>query len=225
MSSNGILGSGYNSSWLPVGGAIGALGGMFGTDKPSFHNPADAANPWMDKIPDELKQYLMPYINQGQNAYAGLNNTYSSMMNDPSGVLSKIGAGYKESPGYQFALKQAMLAGNNSAAAGGMLGSPQNQYMNAETAQGLASKDYDTYLNHALDVFGGGMKGQQGFYDTGFKASGDISEMLSQALMKRAEYASRGAESQNNYEAGRQKQQADMWGGIGGAASLLGYLF
>jgi len=47
--------------------------------------------------------------------------------NDPDGLYSKLGQGYKESPGYQFKLKQAMMAGDNAAAAGGMAGTPQHQ--------------------------------------------------------------------------------------------------
>jgi hypothetical protein len=200
-------GGGYGAP--AAAGVGGVLSSMFG----NYTNPADAAMQYLNQIPQELRQFLMPYIKRGNDAYAGLNNNYNSMMNDPSSVYNKIASGYKQSPGYQFALKQAMQAGNNSAAAGGMLGTPQNQYMNADVAEGLASRDFENYFGHSMDLFQGGLKGQQGFYNQGFEGSKDIAQALAQALMSQASFAGRGAEADN-------QRESDFWSGIGNIGSM-----
>lgn len=209
--SNGV-GSGFGQYGQMASSGAGLLGSIFGNQK----NPYDESSQYLNQIPQELRQFLMPYVKRGNDAYAGLNNNYTSMMNDPASIYNKIASGYKQSPGYQFALKQAMEAGNNSAAAGGMLGTPQNQYMNADVAQGLASRDFENYFGHAKDIFGGGMKGQQGFYDQGYEASGNLATLLAKALMGQAYNAQGSANFEN-------QQDSNFWNGIGNfAGSIFG---
>ena len=229
QSSGNSPGSGSNpwSNFGPkalAGGMGGAgLGGLlamlFGGGN-DFQNPADSAMPYMNKIPDALKQYLSPYINQGQSVYPQLQNTYSSLMNDPTQIYNKIGAGYKQSPGFQFNLSQAMNAGNNAAAAGGALGSPASQQMNADVASGLASRDFGNFMQNNIGMMNTGLQGEQGMYDTGFHASNNLAQMLSQALMGQGSIAAGGAEAQNQYNANQQKQWADLFGQLGGAAGM-----
>lgn len=91
----------------------------------SHNNPADSAMKYLDQIPG---QYTNP-----------------SMYN-------QIESQYKESPGYQFKLRNAMTAGDNAAGAGGMLGSGQHQFLNAETANGIASQDFNDYWQRRMGL-------------------------------------------------------------------------
>lgn len=232
-----------------AGGGIGAmLFNMFG-DKPEFTNPSKAAQPFLDKIPGTLTPYYSPYIEAGKSSMSDLNNQYnqysrmandptsiySRMTNDPASILSGFGSGYKESPGYQFNLKQALMASNNAAAAGGALGSPANQQNNMEVASGLASKDYEDYLNHILSLFGGGLQGQQtglqgqerisqGIVNRGYGASTELGGNLAKTLMSQADFASQSARDQNEYEQAQAKSNADLFGNLGGLAGLLAFL-
>ena len=141
--------------WITAG-AIG-LGGAgllksFNNDKPQFNNPAEAAKPFLDQIPGTLSPYFKPYIDQGNAVNPILKNQYNSMTANPGNFLTTLSQGYKESPGYQFKLHQALSAANNAAAAGGMLGSAAHQFENEQIGEGLASQDYEGWLNHILSL-------------------------------------------------------------------------
>jgi len=91
---------------------MGWLSDFFGGGK----NPADAAMPYLNKIPGVGHQYYDPYVSTGLQSLGQLSNQYSNMASNPTGNYNSLASGYKESPGYQFALQQAMNAGNNAAA-------------------------------------------------------------------------------------------------------------
>lgn len=67
-------------------------------------------------------------------------------------LYNQIAGQYKESPGYQARLRNAMESGNNAAAAGGMLGSNQHQFMNASTANDIASQDFQNYMQNRMGL-------------------------------------------------------------------------
>lgn len=160
-------------------------------------DPADAANQYYKQIPDVLKQYLGPYAQRGNEVYPGLQQQYSQMTNDPNSLLSKFGQGYQQSPGYQFQVNQATGAANNAASAGGMLGSPMHQQNTANMVNNLANQDYNQYLAHALGLYGQGIAGQQGIYNTGAQVSGNLGENLSNSLMNQGNLAYSNAVNQN----------------------------
>ena len=149
------------------------------------------ADQYMSQIPDILKKYFAPY---------------EGLVQDPTQKLSQIGAGYKQSPGYQFALNQALKGVGQASAAGGMAGSPQQQQQAAATAQGLASQDYGQYMQRALGLYGTGLAGQRG-----------LGEDLASSLMSRAQLAQLQQE-----EAARQQEQSksNIWGALGSAAGI-----
>ncbi|MHB9161402.1 MAG: hypothetical protein ACYC6W_11055 [Nitrosotalea sp.] len=178
-------------SAVGAGSGIGSLlsAGMLSNRK-NPTNPATGAMNYLDQIPNELRQYLMPYINQGQKSMGKLNDTYGNLTdlfpdiknriggmnnftgdlskqfqnlaNDPTGMMNKIGAGYKESPGFAFQRDQGLRAAQNAAAAGGYMGSPQHQQQSMELAENFANKDYGDYLNRGMGQFGMGLQGLQG---------------------------------------------------------------
>ena len=197
-------------------GLAGASIAPFLMDKPDFKNPASAGMPYLDKIPGEMKPYYQPYMDRGNRAGNQLEGQYGEMTNDPGGLYSRLGQGYTQSPGYQFKLHQALMAGDNAAAAGGMAGSNQHQFQNQGTAEGLASQDFRDYMNSILGVYQGGISGEQGFNNQGFQASGDMATNIGNALYSQGNMAAQGVNQQNQYNQAQSKSQSDMYGNMAG---------
>lgn len=179
-------------------------------------NPADSAMPYLNQIAGMLPQYFQPWINAGAQQLPQLQNAYSQMMNDPTGVMNKMGANFQQSPGYQFQTNQALGAANRAAAAGGMLGSPAEQQQIAGTVNQLANQDYYNYLNHGMAMMGQGLQGAQGIAQMGYGASANLGDDLANALMSQANLAYAGQADVNQGRFG-------MLGNLMGAgAGLLG---
>ena len=163
-------------------------------------NPANAAMGFFNEIPGQLKENFNPWINYGQQ-----------LSQDPGGRLNQIGQGYQQSPGFKFALQQALQGGNHAAAAGGMAGSPAHEQQNMELATNLANQDYNQWMQNALGLhnlgFGVGSEG-------GMRLGEDLASVLAQK-------GRLGFEGQNAQNQGNQ----GMWGSlIGAGASLLPFL-
>lgn len=203
-----------------IGGAAGL--GLLNQDKPDFNNPADAARPYFDKVPSTLSPYFQPYIDQGQKAGNDAQSQYSRMTSNPADLLSSIGQGYHQSPGFQFKLQQALQGSNNAAAAGGMLGTPAHQQENAGVEEGLANQDYEGWLNHVLGLYGQGVTGEQHTADTGYNASSDYGTSLSNALMNQGMLAERGTEAQNQYNQNESNAESGGLGDVLGFAAKVG---
>lgn len=200
--------------WQMAGGAgagIGAgLGGMFS----KWNNPADSANPYFDKMPGELKRYFNPYIDAGNKALPIIQNEYGMLTHNPGQRLNEIGSEYHQSPGFQFALQQALQGAGHAAAAGGMAGSPQHEQQNMEIATGLANQDYNSWVGNALGMYGTGLQGQQDLYNTGATSGMQLGEHLASILAQRAKLAYEGENAENEREGG-------LWGSIGGGIGTL----
>ena len=194
-----------------IGGAIGgALGGLFGG---GGNDPGAGAMNYLDKIPGLYD----PYIQAGNRGLPTLEQQYG-MGADPSqtgNILSQLGAGYQQSPGYQYSLDQALKGVDRASAAGGTLGTPGAMTAAAGAAQGIASQDYNSYLQNALGLRQQGLSGLQGLYNTGYDATtGTANAYQTQAQL---EYERQAAQNAAGAQAG---------GGIGGAiGSVIGGLF
>lgn len=99
---------------------------------------------------------------------------YLQMMSNPGAMVNQIGQSFHQSPGYQFQTNQALGAANRAAAAGGMLGSPQEQQNIAGTVNNLANQDYYNYLNHGQNMFNQGMMGAQNMFNTGVQGEQNL---------------------------------------------------
>lgn len=192
------------------GGQFGAglgsiIGSFFGGD------PYKDAGKYLNQVPDIYKKYLGPYAQEGINDLPFLRSQYGQLVNDPGGFIDRMGAGYKESPGFKYNVQEATRAANQAAAAGGMLGTPAEQAALAKRVSGMASQDYNDYLNHVLGAYGQGLSGYGHLEDQGFDASGQMANSLANYLASRAKLAE--AQGQSNQQ---------KWGGIGG---FLGSLF
>jgi len=175
-------------------------------------NPAESAMPYVNQIPGQASPYLNPYFQAGTSALPSLQDQYSKLLSDPGGMVNKIGSSFQKSPGFDFALKQALQAGNNAAAAGGMAGTPQHQFQAQETATGLANQEYNNYLQNALGLYGGGLSGQQGMAGMGQQAGQSLSDLISQSLAQQGAYAYQGQAAQNQ---NRNNFFGNILGGLG----------
>jgi hypothetical protein len=155
------------------------------------------------------------YLNQIPGTLESHSQEYGQMIKDPGAVMSKAGEGFQQSPGYQFTLQQALSAGNQASAAGGMVGSPQNQLQSQTTATGLANQDYYNYLNHALNIYGEGVKGYS-----------NLGENLSRNLMSESQLAENERMMQQRSEEQESSDKDGLFGSLTGSLSgIAGSLF
>ena len=208
-------GAGKTFGKVAAAGAVPGLLDMFGGD---YKDPTKGAMRYMDQIPEQLRKYMDPYNQAGQRALPGLENEYGNMMSNPGGRLNDIGAGYKESPGFQFALKQALQGSGNAAAAGGMAGSPQHEFQNMDIASGLASRDYNDWIKNALGLHSEGLAGEHGIYNTGAEMGGRLGEDLSSVLANQGMLKYAGAAGENAADAANRE---NMWKFAGSALPFL----
>lgn len=194
---------------LGLGSGLGGAAGLMGIGKGK--NPADVANQYIDQIPGQTFPYYQPYMNAGTSS---LNQFMDMLGQNPSDVYNKLGEGYKQSPGYKFALEQALAAQNNASAAGGMLGTPMHQQQSMETAEGLAARDFENYMNHVLGINTENKQGLGQLTGLGYNAASDYASGLANNLGQKASYGFAGQAAQN------QKKSND-WANIFGALPFL----
>jgi hypothetical protein len=202
-----MMGSGF-------GGLGAGLGSLFG----SGNNPADAGMKYLDQIPDALKKYFEPYMNAGQSQLPGLQDQYSKLLNNPGQRMNDIGQNFQQSPGFKFALDQALKGANQGAAAGGMAGSPQNQQQNMEIGTQLGNQDYNNWMKNAMNMYGMGLQGSQGLAGMGQQASTSMADQIAQMLAAKSQLGYSGAANQNQmFGSG----MGDLFSGLG----MLGSFF
>lgn len=214
-------GAGGNSSGFNWSGAMPGLGGiasgLMGMLGGGGQNPSAAAMPYLNQIQGINQKTLGPYNQMGQQAGGQLNTQYGNLLSNPGGMINNIGQSYHQSPGFQFAMRQALMGSNNAAAAGGMAGSPMNTQQNMGLATNLANQDYYNWMSHAQGMYGAGLQGMQNMYGVGAESANNMASNMSQAFSQQAQAAYAGQENQN-------QNQSSSWGniigGIGDIASL-----
>lgn len=173
--------------------------------------------PYLNQIPGQTQKYQQPWLQAGQNQLPGLQDQYSQLMNDPGGRMNKIGESFKESPGFKFAMQQALQGGNHAAAAGGMAGSPQHEQQNMQLATDLGNQEYNNWMKNALGQYDFGLQGSQGMANQGQQAGQSMADMIAQTLAQQGNLAFNGQQQQN-------QNKSDMWGNIfKGAGSLAAF--
>lgn len=178
-----------------------------------FHpkNPANEANQYISQIPGQVSPYFQPYIDAGKRSIPSLEEQYNQLLTNPSDKLNQFGQGYQQSPGFQFALQQALGSVNGRAAAAGMAGSPQNNQQDMEVATQLGNQDYYNYLNHVTDLYGKGLSGEQGLYSGGQGSSTNMANSIAQTLAQQGNLAFQGQRQQN-------QNNNDFWGSLANIA-------
>ena len=124
-----------------------------------------AANSATDQLNAGKQQalgYLNPYQQAGQSALNPLSGLLTGQQFDPAtGQTSTLSADarqnlFQQSPGYKFNLDQMMKATQASQAAKGNLLSGGAQKEIAQYSGGLASNEYNNYLNQLFQLSGMG---------------------------------------------------------------------
>ena len=200
----------WNTSQKALGlGSIGSgLFGMFGPKS----NPMNEANKYYNQIPGQTQQYMQPYFNAGTSQLPGLSEQYGQLMNDPGGKFNQIGEGFHQSPGFKFALEQALGSKDRSNNAGGMLGSPMNTQQDMELATNLANQDYYNYMNGATGLYGQGLTGGQNMANQGQQAGQNYSDQIANILAQQGQMGWSNAMQQNQNKGGA---FSDILSGIG----------
>ncbi len=201
----------YGGAFPGAAQAAGGFAGLFGKGQ---KNPADVANQYISQIPGQTQQYYQPYMEAGKGAMSELQNQFKNLLG--GNVQNQLGESYQQSPGYKFALEQALQAGNNAAAAGGQLGIPAHEQQNMAIAQGLADQDYSKYLQNQMGLYGLGLQGNEGLNQMGYNANTDYATNIANALAQQGAYAFMGQQGKNQ---AKQQSLGDIFGGIGGLLS------
>lgn len=192
------------------GASIGSgLAGMFGNQT----TPGQAANPYLSQISQQAGKPLNPYMNAGKQSLTDLQGQYGDLLNNPGGKLNDIGGSFQQSPGFQFALQQALQGAGHAAAAGGMAGSPEHSQNNMQLATNLANQDYYNWLGQATGLYGQGLTGEQGMAQMGSNAATNKSNLIAQQLAQQAQIA---AEDQK----GKNQSWGNAFGNVLGGASM-----
>lgn len=186
----------------------------------SGKSPMDAANQYLNQIPGVGHQGYDPYINAGMDASGRTKSKYEELMSDPTSFINKLMEGYKPSEGYQFQKDQLTKELSNTAAAGGVAGTPMDQLNQGEQIQGLLGKDMQQFLQNVLGVFNTGLEGEEGIANRGYDASKNLTDLLGGALNQQGGLAFQDQQQKN-------KNKNDLWSMFGkalgaGAGGLLG---
>lgn len=144
----------------------------------SFMNPDKA----YQKAGDTSKEYynrsqaqMQPYVDQGQDAYGGLNTAMQSLLN-PTQLQNEWASGYQESPYAKFMQDKAHQQGLESASSMGLMGStPALQAIQAGTNQ-ISMADRDNYLDRLFQKYQIGAQMGQNIYGQGANMAGAMGQ-------------------------------------------------
>jgi hypothetical protein len=193
----------------------------FKRDKPDYTNPADVAMPYLNDLPGMVKPIYDPYMDAGKQSLNTIMGQYGNLVNDPNKVMTMLGQGYKESPGYQFQMREAMNAANNAAAAGGGIGGTQHQNQSATIASNLANKDFMDYLSGMMGLYGQGLEGYGGINQLGYTASNEYGNTLGNNQMNKANMAYLGQSNKNQFNANQANANSNLFSQLLGAGTSL----
>jgi len=208
---------GNASNFGKAAGAGGIGAGLFGMMQ-NNKNPADVAMPYLNNIPGQISPYYQPYVNAGQNALGTIQPEFKNLLANPGGKLNQIGQNFQQSPGFKFALQQALQGAGHAAAAGGMAGSPEHEFENMALATNLGNQEYYNWLKPATELYGTGLTGTQDIFHQGQIASKDLSDQIANILAQKAQLAFTGEQQQN------MAQNQALNNVFGGASTLAAFL-
>lgn len=191
--------------------AMSPILGMF-----DWKDPTKGASQIMNQIPEKLAPFYQQYQQAGAQALPQLQGQFSQLAMNPGQRMNEIGQSFQQSPGYDFALRQALNASRNQSAARGMSGSPSSDYEAMETATGLANQEYGNWLDRAMQGYNTGLSGLGGINQMGYGANNEMANAIMSALMNQAglKYGSTSGQNQHNSDMfGSMMKMALMGGG------------
>lgn len=193
-------------------GAGGVGSGVWGLTHPGKNPSTDTINT-LNGIPGKVQPFYQPYQESGKTALNDLQTQNKGLLGGTT--QNDLGAGYKESPGYKYALQQALQEGNNAQAAGGMLGTPQHQEQNMDVASGLASRDYNNYMDRQTNLYNTGYNGTSHLNDQGYDANKGMADTVGNVENLKGGYQYAG-------QAGKNKEHADLLNQIFSGLGMIG---
>lgn len=164
------------------------------------------------------KDTFDPYINRGHAAQDRASGQYNRMSENPMDFLNQITEGYSPSEGYRFREKHALNAARNSAAAGGISGTYNDQLGQADLVNGLLGQDMQQWLQNVLGVQGMGLQGLENEAGRGFGASQSLADLLGNIAGSQAGLSYNRDQASSN-------SLGNIIGGIGGLAGSLAGAF
>lgn len=177
---------------------------------------SNVTNQYLSQIPGMERKELGPFIEPGKTAGPILSEQFGQMAQDPTSIINAIMGQYQPSQGYQFEKGELQRALSNTAAAGGMRGTPFEQEQQGKLVQGLLSQDMQDWLRNVLGVQQAGLAGEQGLFGTGAGVAQGMASDLANVLGQQAQYAFQGNQA-------RQQRGSDLLSGVLGlAGNVLG---
>jgi hypothetical protein len=153
-------------------------GGIFNMQGDVFQRYMEDALKKLEAEEKEGKGYEMPYYEAGGK---GLDAYMASLGLGPTGgqgVQSSLDT-FRQTPGYQFALKQAQEAGQRGLAAAGMTGSGAAAAELQKRAQGAAEGEYGGYQKQLAQLAGMGHESAGALERLGLGYGSDIASTYS----------------------------------------------
>jgi hypothetical protein len=180
-------------------------------------NPHEYAEPYLSGIPQFGREAYTPYIQQGQQAFQGLPN-YQQMAQNPTEYYNQIAAGYRPSQQYQNRFEQGNRAATATAAAGGYLGTQDDQRARAELVNKLMGEDFQDFLRNVLGIQEFGSQGLERQVGRGYEASGNLADYLGAANQQLASSAFQGKSQQQTNKYALINALLGAAGNVGGQA-------
>ena len=165
----------------------------------SFLHPEEAykhAGRAAERGYNEAKGYEQPFIQQGQEQYAPLNQARESLMH-PEQLQNQWAEGYETSPYAQRLMEQSRGLGEQEASSMGLMGSSGALQNIQQGASDIASKDRQQYMNDLMQKYLSGIGIGQNIYGTGANMGANlggqaIGQGQNMAQMKYGQYAAPG---------------------------------
>lgn len=195
------------------------LSKLFGGGKSQSSNPMNAANQYLNQIPTQAHETYDPFVQQGQESGANAHQAFDEMMKDPQSFINKIMGGYKESDAYKYQSDKLGRAMSNTAAAGGIAGTPLDQMNQTEALQQLLSGDQQQWLQNVLGRYDTGLTGEQNEATRGYDASQKINDLISGTHASQAGLAFNAAQQKDTQRNQFIQLLAQILGGAGKVAT------
>lgn len=193
-------------------------------------NPQNEANQYLNQIPGTAHQGYDPYVNAGLEAGGKTKAEYEKMFSDPTAFMDAIMKNYKTSEGYGVQKDLLTKQLGNTAAMGGVAGTPLDQLNQGSQVQDLLSKDMQQYLANALGINKTGLEGEENIAGRGFDASKALTDILTNNMTQQGGLAFNNAQQNNSSRNDWMSQlvkalgagAGGIFGGMtGGAAGIL----
>lgn len=180
----------------------------------SFLHPSrgyKSAQEQLNNYYQQAQQYQQPFINNAQNAYGGLSEAQSKLL-DPAALQAEWMNTYQMSPQAQQAQQLATQSGLDAASSMGLMGSSPALSSLQEGASSIGLKDRDNYLNSLMDKYKTGIGLGENIYGTGASSASQMGQNAMNMGQNSAQMAF-----------GQQNAQGDLLAKLlGGAAGLFG---